>query len=133
EPGLARPAATWPRRQLWLGFAVAVLVLGLTYWNMDLAARAELAIARQEAGAFLLGLTPSPVPDAENAARVYLEVTKGLGSPVEESWKDAVWRGIDAKEPRDWKDPYPVGLVKKHEESLALLRKAAAMPRCSFG
>src|SRR5262249_33109166 len=60
--GLARPGAAWPRGKLWLGFGGAVLAFGLTFWNMDLEARADLAIARQEASAFLLAITPPPVP-----------------------------------------------------------------------
>src|SRR5262249_17926591 len=38
----------------------------------------------------------------------------------------------DAREHADWKDPYVVGWVKKHEGALALLRQAAAMPRCNL-
>jgi hypothetical protein len=132
EPGLAPAAATWPRQKLWLGLGGAVLALGLTFWNMDLSARAELAIARQEAGAVLLAMTPPPVPEPENAARVYEEALKELGEPVKAPWSDAAKRGPDAREPADWKAPYVVGLVKRHEAALALLRKAAAMPRCSF-
>lgn len=131
EPGLARAAASWPRRNLWLGFGGAMLALGFTFWNMDLAARADLAIARQEAGAVLLAMTPPPVAESENAALVYAEATKDLDEPIRNPWQDAVSRGID-KEQADWKDPYVVELVKKHEDALALLRKAAAMPRCSF-
>jgi hypothetical protein len=131
EPGLAPPAAAWPRRRLWLGFGGAALALGLTFWNMDLAARADLAIARQEAGAFLLSLSAPPVPESENAARVYAEVSKDLGKPVPHPWHDAARRGLDAAEPVDWTAPSFAGLVKKHEASLARLRQAAAM-RCSF-
>jgi hypothetical protein len=132
EAGQARPAATWLRRNLWLGWGGAVLVFVLTFWNMDLAARADLAIARQEAGALLLAMTASPVAESENAALVYAEAIKDLPAPVENPWYDAAQRGFDARERVDWKDPALAALVKKHEESLALLRKAAAMPKCSF-
>jgi hypothetical protein len=132
DPGLARPAAAWSRGKLWLGLGGAVLAFALTFWNMDLAARADLAIARQEAGAFLLTLTPQPVPDSENAARLYAEATRDPGEPIRAPWAEAARRGLDAGEPVDWKDPYVVELVKKNEDTLALLRKAAAMPRCNF-
>jgi hypothetical protein len=125
-PGLARPATAWPSVKLWLGFGGAALALGFTFWNMDLATRADLAIARQEAGALLLALNPPPVAEAENAARVYAEATKGLGETIRSPW-------IGAPHRANWMDPYVVELVKKHEDSLALLRKAAAMPRCNFG
>src|SRR5262245_4600071 len=39
--GLGRPASTWPRRGLWLGFAGSVLAFGFTVWNIDLSARAD--------------------------------------------------------------------------------------------
>jgi hypothetical protein len=133
KPGLARPAALWPRGKLWLGLLGAVLAFGFTFWNMDLAARAELAIARQEAGAVMLAMTAPPVADADNAARVYAEVLPELGGPLKNPWPDAALRGMDARESVDWKNPYVAEVVKNHEHALALLRKAAAMPKCSFG
>jgi len=131
-PGLARPAATWPRGNLWLGFAGAVVAFGFTFWNMDLSARADLAIARQEAGAVLLAMSPPPVAESLNAARVYGEAVKTLGEPIEQRWNDAAYWGIHAKEDVDWKDPHVLELVKRNEAALALLRKAAAMPGCNF-
>jgi thiol-disulfide isomerase/thioredoxin len=131
-PGLARPAATWPRANLRFAFAGAVVAFGFTFWNMDLAARAELAIARQEAGAVLLAMTLPPVAESQNAARVYAEAVKALGEPIEQMWDDAAHRGIDAKEAADWKDPHVLESVKRNEVALALLRKAAAMPDCNF-
>lgn len=131
-PGLTRSAAEWPRRRLWLGFAGALGALGFTIWNADLAARADLAIARQEAGAMLLTMTQPPVPQEENAARVYADATRELGEPVDYKLHYAVSRGLDGYDPIDWKDPKFAAMVKQNERALALLRKAAAMPRCSF-
>src|SRR5205823_854454 len=110
--GLARRASAWPRRRLWLGFGGAGLALGFTVWNVDLSVRADLAIARQEAGAVLLAMTPPPVSDSENAAQVYAEATKDLGepTPIPQAWADAARRGLDVAESVDWKDPYVVGL-----------------------
>ncbi len=70
DAGLGRSAALWPRKGLWLGFGAAALALVVTVWNMDLAARVELALARQEAGALLLSMTPPPVAEEDNAARL---------------------------------------------------------------
>lgn len=132
HPGTARSAAAWPRGKLWLGFAGAVLALCFTFWNLDLAARADLAIARQEAGAMLLAITPPAVPDAENAARIYEQAAKIAGKDIEQRWREAVYRGLDCRDAMDWNDPHVVGLVKEYDSALTLYRKAAAMPRCSF-
>jgi hypothetical protein len=132
EPGLARAAADWPSGKLWLGLGGAALAFGLTFWNMDLSARADSAIARQEANAFLSSITPPPAAEPENAARVYADATRNLNELIREPWLTAAFRGIDAREPADWKAGYVVELVKQHEGALALLRKAAAMPRCRF-
>jgi hypothetical protein len=130
--GLARSAASWSRGRLWLGFAVALLALGLTVWNMDLAERADLAIARQEAGAVLLTMNQPPVPEAENAANVYREAIQKLGEPVHLRLSIIVARGLDIRAPVDWNDPELSTLVRQHEGTLSRLRKAARMPRCSF-
>ncbi len=132
EPGMARSAAAWPRDKLWLGLGGAVLAFGLTFWNMDLSARADLAIARQEAGALLLGMTPPPVSEAENAARVYADAVRDLGQPIEEPWRNTAFRGLDAQEPADWKAPYLAELLQRHAAVLPRLREAAVMPRCNF-
>jgi hypothetical protein len=132
EPGVARAATAWPRGKLWLALAGAVVAFGLTFWNMDLSARADLAIARQDSGAVLLSMTRPPIVDAENAARIYAEAGRNLSEPIKDPWQDGAFRGIDAREVVDWKAPYVVELVKQHEKALALFRKAAAMPRCRF-
>jgi hypothetical protein len=132
EPGLARSAAAWPRGKLWLGLAGSVLALGLTFWNMDLSARADSAIARQEASALLSSITPPPLADPENAARIYADASRNLNEQIHEPWLTAAFRGVDAREPLDWKASYVVELVKQHEGALALFRKAAAMPQCRF-
>jgi hypothetical protein len=130
----AKPArsAAWPLGKLSLGFAGMVLAFGFTFWNMDLAARADAAVARQEAGAVLLEMTPPPVPASHNAARVYREAVQDLNESIRQPWEDALFRGQDARRAVDWNDPYVVELVKRHEGDLALLRKAAAMPGCDF-
>jgi hypothetical protein len=132
EPGLARAAASWPRGKLWLGLAGAVVAFGLTFWNMDLSARADLAIARQEAGALLLSITVPPIPESENAARVYAEAVRNLNEPIEEPWQDAAFRGMDARDPVDWKAPHVTEVLRRHKDALPRLREAAIMPRCRF-
>jgi hypothetical protein len=131
-PGLAAAAADWPRSRLNGGLAGAALAFGLTWWNLDLAARADLAVARQEAGSLLRDMGPPPVSAADDATRLYVEAGKGLPPSFGDPWREA----IQASQPSDgvnWKDPYVVELVAQQEPALALLRKAAALPPCDLG
>jgi hypothetical protein len=132
--GVARAGAGWPRGNLWLGLGGSALAFGLTLWNLDLAARADLAVARLEAGDVLATIAPPPTADCEQAARLYTEAAKGLLGPIREPWHEACWAGQPA-DPRgevNWKDPYIVDLVARQEKVLALLRKAAALPACNL-
>jgi hypothetical protein len=127
--GLPRAAAGWPRGKLALGLGGAALALGLTFWNLDLAARADLAVARQEAGDVLLTLSPPPGTESDQAARLFAEAGKGL-EPPSNPWHNAVDPGtpIDWQKEPSWKDPYVVDLVARQEKALALVRRAAALP-----
>jgi hypothetical protein len=133
-PGLMRTGAGWPRQKLWLGLGGMVLAFGFTFWNLNLAARADLAVARQEAGDLLFNTTPLPSTDSENAARLYVEAGKDLVASIRNPWNDAARKGMALfpKEDVNWKDLYVVELVAKQEKVLALLRRAAAMPPCSL-
>jgi hypothetical protein len=129
-PGLARTGAGWPRKQLWLSLGGTVLALGLTFWNLDVAARADLSVARQEAGDLLQTMSPPPVAESANAARLVVEAARELTEPIRNPWRDAAWESqpADAGRAVNWKDSYVVGLVAKHEKALALARQAAALP-----
>src|SRR5205823_108426 len=70
--------------------------------------------------------------DSENAAVVYADVTKEIGKLDSVPSRDALRRGLDARESVNWKDPALAALVKKHQDSLGRLRKAALSGRCSF-
>jgi hypothetical protein len=136
---LARPAATWPRQRLWFFLAVAIFGLMFTLWNFDLSVRADLTIARQECGAFLLAVSPPPVADAENAAFFYAETDKDKTRAFKYNAfeKVACLRASNMQSPPpydvDWKDPTLAEQIKKNEKTLELLRKAAAMKYCTFG
>jgi hypothetical protein len=128
-PGMLRTAAGWPRGKLWLGLGGAVLALGLTFWNLNLATRADLAVARQEAGDVLLATSPPSGPESDRAARLYVEAGKDLIAP-DNPWRDATapWRSVARQEEPNWKDPHVVDLVARQEKALVLLRRAAALP-----
>jgi hypothetical protein len=126
--GMSRAAAGWPGGKLGLGLGGAVLALGLTFWNLDLAARADLAVARQEAGEVLLTLSPSS-SDSDQAARLFVEAGKDLVPPGD-PWHTAVEprRPVAWQEEPSWTDPGVVDLVSRQERALALVRRAAALP-----
>src|SRR5206468_4272430 len=67
-PDEAPAARTWPRARLAVALAAALAVDYITFANLDLAVKVELAAVRAEAGARALALSPPRVPDRDNAA-----------------------------------------------------------------
>jgi len=131
-PGLSRNASGWSRRRLWLGLAGSFLALAFTFWNLDLAARADLAIARQEAGDLLLAMTPPPAAESENAAPTYIEVCSRLADAFDKQVEEATRHGIDSLESVDWRSPAIRQSLMKHENDLARLRAVATLKGCTI-
>jgi len=144
EPTLVR-AGTWPRGRLAVALLVAAALHLMTFWNMDLAARQQLATLRAEAGALALSVAPPRVPDRDNAAIVYQQAFEAMGrkdSPhglqwEKQQWQDA-WKGKwtawhDSGKPDfDLNDAELRRFLKRQGGTLSLLRRAAAKPGCSF-
>jgi hypothetical protein len=123
EPGLAPQAANWPRGKLWLALAATILVANMTLWNMDLAARSQALVLRIQMDSEIEALTPG-VPDNQNAALLY---EKAFGRLMgDDSAANALGGDYDPK------DPATIVMFKRHEQTLKLLRQAAAMPLCRF-
>jgi hypothetical protein len=82
-----------------------------------------------------LAIMPPRPPDAENAALVYQDAFELLAppEPIPPFWRDKAdaWRNYDrmAFEPKDHELRE---FLHTQERGLALVRKAAAMPGCSF-
>ncbi len=138
RPGSDRiPAAqTWSRSNLAVAFAALIVVTTITFSNIDLAVKVQLAALRAEAGAKALSIMPPRPPDAENAALVYQEAFDLLApqEPVPPPWRDKApnaWNEYD-RTAFDPKDPELREFLRTQEPGLALVRKAAAMPGCSF-
>jgi hypothetical protein len=144
EPALVR-AGSWPRGRLAVALLVAAALHLMTFWNMDLAARQQLATLRAEAGALALSVAPPRVPDRDNAAIVYQQAFEAMGrneaSPSgwqwEKPWQDAwdaqwtTWYDSE-KIGFDLHDPELRRFLKRQGGTLSLLRQAAAKPGCSF-
>jgi len=124
EPGMPPQAATWPRGKLWLTLAAAILVANMTLWNMDLAARSQGLVSSIQLDSQIEALTPA-VPDDQNAAILYDKAFSRLMS--DDSVADVV--GSDHFDP---KDAATIEMFKRHEQTIVLLRRAAAMPLCRF-
>jgi hypothetical protein len=134
-------AGTWPRGRLAVALLVAVALHLMTFWNMDLAARQQLAALRTEAGALALSVAPPRLPDRDNAAVVYHQAFEAMGDPFggqwEKPWQDAwyaQWTNWQVAEKIgfDPHDPELRRFLKRQSSALALVRQAAAKPGCTF-
>jgi hypothetical protein len=124
----------WPRGSLALGLGLAVILMGITVSNMDLAVKAQLGTVRAKAGALALAATPR-VTDRDNAAFVYEQASAALTplTKLPPPWqaKTDVWFGHEADK-IDFKDGDLKAFLASQQHALALLRKAGAMPGCHF-
>ncbi|MBI4612476.1 MAG: WD40 repeat domain-containing protein [Planctomycetes bacterium] len=127
--------------KLGLGLASGIVILGGTVYGV-FAWRAHSALAAEidkirEAGqpVELAELAPEPIPDGENAARVYERAFEALReaewedddalSAFAEPWPVPDYRGIQAGRALQFLD--------ENKEALSLAREAARRPRCQFG
>ena len=131
------PAATeWPPLGIAIGLVAAAACYVITFWNMDLTARMSLAAIRTEAGARALALAPPRIVDRDNAALVYEKafntMDKGDALPKEwsETWSN--WADDPQKPGFDSDSAALRAFMKRQEPAIAFLRRAAAMPDCSF-
>jgi hypothetical protein len=129
-------ARAWSRPKLALAFGSLVAVTAITLSNMDLAVKIQFTAVRAEAGAKLLAQIPPRLPDATNAAVVYQEAFEYLLPPdyVPPMWRDkapGAWKQYD-RSAFGPKDKELREFLRTQERGLALVRKAAAMPGCSF-
>jgi hypothetical protein len=126
-------ARTWPRGRLLLFLAVALILEGITLTNLDLAVRLQIASARAEAGEVLLAVTPPHVPDKENAAPLYRQAFPLLKPLPWAAWEEHLRMSDDVKSVRAALETEELKqFLATQEKGLALLRRAAALPGCSF-
>jgi hypothetical protein len=145
--GTACAAANWPRGKLAIALVAAVALYSMTFWNLDLVARQQLAALRVESGAIALSVAPPRVPDRENAAFIYERAFDAVGdvqrhgdsSPGAWIWDDAwtktwyeIWskQSISQKIEIDAHAPELRRFMAREASALKLLRQAAAMPGC---
>ena len=144
EPTLTR-AGTWPRGRLAAALLVVAALHLMTLWNLDLAARQQLATVQAEAGALALSVAPPRVSDRDNAMLLYQQAFEAMGhkeysseglawdKPWQDTW-DKIWNNWQdlGKLDFDLHDPELGRFLQSQARTLALLRQAAAKPGCSF-
>ncbi|MCY2926533.1 MAG: hypothetical protein NT031_14055 [Planctomycetota bacterium] len=122
-----RVAADWPAARLaWAALAAAILT-GMTFWNLDLAARQEMAVIHAEACMTAMSVTPPRVSDSQNAAPLYRRA--GELMKADPGWQELVdqWLHPSAGgfNPTDEK---MLAFLARHADSLDLLRQGADLP-----
>lgn len=149
QEGTVAVAAAWPRGKLAIGLAAAFALYCMTFWNLDVAARLQLAAIRVESGALALSVAPPRVPDRDNAALVYQRAFEAMGRETkDEDWVPGVWQWDDTwrsawegawthwettgKIEFDVHNPVLRQFLAREAPALKLLRQAAAMPGCYF-
>ena len=141
------PAArSWPRGRLALALAGAFILYAITLSNADLEMKMQLSETRREAGAVLVAMKPPTVPDKDNAAPLYEEAFAAI-TPMEslparwqgamKAWQQEAFQYATREVgrrilPFNWKDKDLRAFLSSQERGLALLRRAAAKPGCSF-
>ena len=83
-----------------LGIAVALHLM--TIWNLDLAARQQLASLRIEAGAIALTAMPPRVPDNDNAALFYKQAYVSLSTAIRNRITEQHEKGLNDIDVTPW-------------------------------
>ena len=125
-----RAAAGWPRGRLLLTLLMAAALWIMTAWNIELAARAQLAALRQEAGAMMLSVVPPVTNDAQNAAFLYEKAYRRLDADPD--LKENKGENILTQDHPDLADPAVARFLARHIETLSLIQQAVQLPDCYF-
>jgi hypothetical protein len=137
-------AADWPRGKLAVVLAAVAVLHSMTFWNMDLAARQQIAALRVEAGAVGRSVAPPSIPDRDNAAIIYQQAFEAMGQPNPSGswqWDEKLVKAWNEKWTNwhdtmrldfDLRDPQLRGFLARQAPAIKLLRQAAAKPDCSF-
>lgn len=122
-----RQAFSWPLARIATAWLVAVSLIAMTVWNLDLRAQMEIQALRTEAGAIALSVSPPQVPDAVNAAWVYEQADKQF-----EAAQSAADQRIDYLDYRDLDNQSPEvrDYLNRQQKAMATIRRAADMPQC---
>jgi len=131
-----RRAAEWRPSRVALAFAAGLLLTCMTFWNLDLAVRQEMAVLRTKAGAMALSVAPARIPNSRNAALLYRQAWELLEARQAEGrrWREMVgaWAAPTSR-PFDPDNERMVAFLERQAPVIRLLREAARRPGCNFG
>ena len=127
-------AAAWPLGRLQAAFLVVATLHMMTFWNLDLSIRQNMAAVRAESASLALSAAPARISDRENAALIYRQAFEMMGDT--KSWPEAWNEWTTLEKPEDQKakasDPALRELLAEKAPVLALLHAAAAKSACYF-
>jgi len=129
-------ASTWRLPRILLAWAAAVVLTGMTLWNLDLAVRQEMTSMRLEAGAIALSAAPSRIPDSQNAALLYRHAWEMLDSQKDtgKDWNKRIEGWLQPEKGTfNPDDKQMLEFLRKQAPIIDLLQKAAELPGCNFG
>jgi len=131
EPGLMPAAATWRRAPLALSLLIAAAVGYMALLNMDFALRARCAVLSVEVNSIYLATLPAITSDAQNAAPLYEKAFARLKAAREEEYlvQNPPTGNNDSFDPEE---PAAITFLNHQAPTIALLRRAAALPGCRF-
>jgi len=128
--------AYWPLGRLTLAFLAAAGIALMTFWNLDLAVRQQLASMRAEAGAMAASVAPPQVPDSQNAALLYQQAADAIDSDRtgDQGSQDNVSLWLQPTSGAfDPKNEEMLAFLDRHRAVVQLLHRAGEMPFCNFG
>jgi hypothetical protein len=127
--GMRPAAAAWRRGGLALAWLVAVVMGYITLGNMDQAVRSRCALLSVKANSLYLATLPAIVSEDQNAGPLYEKVFARLKADPP---NDVLNPPFGERDEFDPKEPATIAYLKRQADTIALLRRAAAMPACRF-
>jgi hypothetical protein len=131
EPAMPPAAAAWRRGPLAFAWLAAIAVGYMTLVNMDLAVRARCAILSVEINSVYLATLPAITSESQNAAPIYEKAFAQLRDGQEDERKvqnPPTGNGDDF----DPNETATITFLARQAGTIALLRRAAALPACRF-
>ena len=135
ENAIPVPVRYWWAKRIGVGFVVwMVVMLGVRWgWGCEADRRLNAEIAKYQAAGepvFLEDFVTKPVPDEENAAKLYLEAADTMGKLPEKELNLL----FSLRDYYKDKNPDKLGiLIKRLAPSLTLVRQARELERFDWG